>query len=228
MRPFPEKGSAMNRLTLLAIAAAAASPGAAATAAEPPSQHHNTSLYSVNQPVVERTDYVFDVAGGSVGLAPGELGRLDGWFASLGLQYGDRVYVDASRTYGAAGARTDIAALAGRYGMLLSEGAPVTTGAVEAGTLRVVVSRSFAYVPGCPQWDPQEIGARLSISPNFGCATNSNLAAMIADPNDLVLGRTGGGVDPKGEMSNRALKAYRGLSPSGAGGSLKTESVKGN
>ena len=216
----------MNRLTLLAGLAAAALPGAAAAAPEPLSQHRNTSLYSVNQPVVARTDYVFDVNAGGAGLAPGELGRLDGWFASLGLQYGDRLAVDESRGTTDPRARADIAALAGRYGMLLSDGAPVTTGAVQAGTLRVIVSRSTAYVPGCPQWDPQEIGARLSVAPNLGCATNSNLAAMIADPNDLVLGRNGS-VDPNSIVSRRAVKAYRDLAPSGAGGGLKTESVGG-
>ncbi len=217
----------MNRLTLLAGLAAAALPGIAATAAEPLSQHRNNSLYSVNQPVVERTDYVFDVAGGGGGLAPGELGRLDGWFASLGLQYGDRVAVDESRGTTDPRARADIAALAGRYGMLLSDGAPVTTGAVQTGTLRVIVSRSFAYVPGCPQWDPQEIGARVSVSPNLGCASNSNLAAMIADPNDLVLGRNGS-VDNRGVVTNRAMKAYRNLVPTGISGEVKAESIGGS
>ncbi len=39
-----------------------------------------------------------------------------------------------------------------RYGLLTEGDAPVTAGDPPAGSLRVVVSRSKASVPGCPNW----------------------------------------------------------------------------
>ena len=49
-------------------------------------------------------------------------------------------------------ARGQVAQVAGEYGMLVQPGAPVTAGAVQPGTVRVVVSRRRAEVPGCPNW----------------------------------------------------------------------------
>jgi len=51
-------------------------------------------------------------------------------------------------------------------------------------------------------------------SRNYGCATNSNYAAMVANPEDLVRGQSSrGGSSVNG--SNRAIEAYRsGGSPS--------------
>src|SRR3546814_2711319 len=76
--------------------------------------------------------------------------------------------------------------------MLLSDVAPVTAGSVPGGTVRIVVSRSVASVPGCPDWrDTQEADLNGGTSSNYGCAVNSNLAAMVANPQDLVLGQPG-------------------------------------
>lgn len=188
------------------------------------STHHNPSLYSVNQPVVQRTDFVFDVASQGGGVPSSELSRLDAWFASLNLGYGDRVSIDDAGGY-AGGARDDVGRVAGRYGLLVSDGAPVTAGQVPPGSLRVVVSRSTAAVPGCPVWDEQQIGARITTSPNFGCAMNSNLAAMVADPNDLVLGQAGS-ASVDAATSTKAIKTYRERRPTGAE-NLKAEATRG-
>jgi pilus assembly protein CpaD len=104
---------------------------------------------AVNVPVVTSTDYVFDAAAPAGALAPGESDRLNGWFQGLGLGYGDVVYVDGAY---APAAREQVVAVAGQYGMLVQPGAPVTAGAVQPGTVRVVVSRRRASVPGCPNW----------------------------------------------------------------------------
>lgn len=178
---------------------------------------HNASMTSVNEPVVQRTDYVFDVAAGGGGIAPAELDRLHGWFQSLGLEYGDLVFVDTAGSYSTAAVRTDVARVAESYGLLLSDGAPVTAGQVPPGSVRVVVSRSKASVPGCPIWDPNTIGARITTSPNYGCAVNSNLAAMIADPNDLVIGQSGD-TSVDAATASKAIRSYRTKALSGAGG----------
>jgi pilus assembly protein CpaD len=181
----------------------------------------NRSLDSIHQPVVERTDYLLDVAAPSGNVSALERARLRAWFSSLGLGYGDRVFVD--EPYGPAGGTADVARVAAEYGLLLTAGAPVTEGEVPRGALRVVVSRSIAYVPGCPHWfDGHSLNAT---SPNYGCATNSNLAAMIADPSDLVLGQAGA-LDDGGNTASKAIKLYRDTAPSGSKG-LQAQSSKG-
>lgn len=185
----------------------------------------NRGLESTNQPVVQRTDYVFDVSGG--GLNGLERQRLIEWFDALHLGYGDRVSIDSHM--GDDGSREAIAAVAARYGVLLSDTAPVTQGSDQLGGVRVIVSRSTASVPNCPNWSrasqPEFAASTMS---NFGCATNSNLAAMIADPADLIHGRDGGGNDPV--TINRAIKSYRDAKNTGdAGlpGGVTSMSVKG-
>ncbi|MDP8994069.1 MAG: CpaD family pilus assembly protein [Pseudomonadota bacterium] len=186
----------------------------------------NTSLYSVNQPVVQRTDYVLDLATAPDGVPLSERERLDAWFRSLELGYGDRIAVDEASGYAQSEVREDIAAVAADYGLLLSEGAPMTAGAVPPGMVRVVVTRMSASVPGCPNWGGQELGGRVQTSPNFGCAINSNLAAMVADPNDLVLGQAGAAAgDPA--TAARAIRSYRDAQPTGARGLPETRTSTG-
>jgi pilus assembly protein CpaD len=212
----------MDRVKSIALlaglgAALAASSGASAL---PPPGHGNRGLDSENQPVVQRTDYVFDLAGAYDGLPPAERERLNGWFRSLDLGYGDRISVDDPR--GAGATRRDIARVAADYGILLSDGAPITPGEIGPDSVRVIVSRSVAYVPNCPNWAPM---GPSSTSPNYGCAFNTNLAAMIADPNDLVLGEQGARTGDAAATS-KAIRVYRDKIPTSVG-EIKSESSKG-
>ena len=173
----------------------------------------NRGVSSVNQPVVSRTSYVFDARSGMNGLGVGEAERLAGWFDSLKLGYGDRIAIDDPS--GSGPARDAVAAVAAHYGLLLSAAAPVTEGAVEPGTVRVVVSRSTAGIRDCPNWErtsqPEFASSTMS---NYGCAVNGNLAAMIADPQDLIHGREGdAGSDPR--VAIKAIRAYRDAEPTG-------------
>jgi pilus assembly protein CpaD len=52
---------------------------------------------------------------------------------------------------------------------------------------------------------------------NYGCAVNSNLAAMIANPEDLVHGREGASVTDT-VTAARAIEMYRATPPSGTKG----------
>ena len=168
----------------------------------PISPYNNPTVYSANQPVVQRTDYVLDLGTSGGGLAASERDRLANWFETLRPSYGDRIFIDHGG-YGDPASRQDVAALAAEYGLLLSEGAPVTPGAVQPGSVRVIVSRSRATVPGCPIWEDEPLNAPEQTATNYGCATNSNLAAMIADPNDLVLGQS----DTEGTRASEAKKS---------------------
>lgn len=144
----------------------------------------NRGLESVHQPVVTRTDYVFDV---NDGMGAQGSQRLNAWFQSLNLGFGDRVSLDDPS--GNPANRAAVASAANRFGVAVQDTAPVTQGEIVPGTFRVVVSRSKAEVPGCPDWSRSSIGNYNNDAPsNYGCATNANLAAMVANPNDLVAG----------------------------------------
>ena len=166
----------------------------------------NRSLNSVNQPIVSQTSYVFDARADGGSLSDGEAARLAGWFDSLKLGYGDKVSLDDPSGSGAA--RDTVARIAAHYGLLLSPTAPVTAGTPTPGAVRIVVSRSAADVPHCPNWDrasqPEFAASTMS---NYGCANNANLAAMVADPQDLIRGRQGDGSDPR--VATRAVRVFR-------------------
>ncbi len=201
--------------------------GCASGPSGPVTARNNPSLYSVHQPVIQRNDYVLDLDASGDTLSVSEQARLAAWLETIELRYGDRLYVDEPRDYPAAGARAGVASLVGEYGMLLQPGsAPVIQGAVAPGTVRIVVSRATASVPGCPDWGEDQIAPTVRTSSNYGCATNANLAAMIADPNDLVIGREGN-VDRSSQTANRAIRVYRDRAQTGASGTVTSPGTAG-
>lgn len=74
--------------------------------------------------------------------------------------------------------------------------------------VRVAVERYIVTPPTCPDWskpvgeDPQN-----TPPPNFGCATTANLGMMVANPRDLIQGRSPGTSD--GAAVSAAIKRYR-------------------
>jgi pilus assembly protein CpaD len=209
MRGLIRKESTMRSKYLL-IALGSALAGCQSTPDVPAA-----GLAAVHVPVVTSADYVFDASAPGGSLAIGEGDRLNSWFQGLGLGYGDTIYVDGGN---AGPASAQVAAIAGRYGLMVTPGAPVTAGVVQPGAVRVVVARRRAVVPGCPNWSQvsQPDWDNKSMS-NFGCGVNANLAAMVANPEDLLHGRAGDAViDPR--TATRAVDMYRSKAPTGQGG----------
>lgn len=183
----------------------------------------NRGVESVHQPVVSRADYVFDV-NASGGLSAADQARIQGWFESMNVGYGDRIAVDMGESWSPA-TREAVAEIAARYGLLLDPAAPVTNGAIAPGNARVVISRMTAAVPSCPDWSRSISNDFDSHAmSNYGCATNTNLAAMVANPEDLIAGREGGSSRDAGTIS-KAIKSYRTQKPTGEQG-LKNESSR--
>lgn len=180
------------------------------------SAHSNRSLESVHQPVVRNSIHQFDVAASNGDLPPSEQGRLQGWLDAMGVRYGDRIAIEDPSAYGATAAQSTVRSMIERRGLLLTTDIPTTTGAVPEGHLRVIVTRASAFVPGCPDWaSKSSLNPTNATSSNYGCAINSNLAAMVADPNDLIKGASDKGHDPA--TATRAIKTYRTKPQTGAG-----------
>lgn len=176
----------------------------------------NSTLNSVHQPVVERTTYSLDLATIAGTLPEAEQVRLGDWFTALGLGYADRIALSGAS--GSGSVRADIAALAGRFGVLMSEPSSAPGSPAEPGLIRVSVTRSHAFVPGCPDWSGKS-AANLgnATSSSFGCAVNGNLAAMVADPEHLLRGAEGSGATVAMSAA-KAIATYRDQEPTGAAG----------
>lgn len=209
----------LKRLSIIAMAAPALLlAGCAGAVAE------NRGLESVHQPVVSRTDYIFDMNTDYGRPSAGEIQRLAGWLASLRLGYGDRVALD-DPTGANSAARADVGAAIARYGLFLGDAVPVSATQPNPGTVRVIVSRTTASVPSCPNnRDTGNGNFNAHTSSNHGCAVNSNLAAMIAQPEDLVRGQTGSATsDPA--TGTRAIQQLR--KGTGSGGTGATSGAAG-
>jgi pilus assembly protein CpaD len=211
------------RHTILILAAASSLAGCGTVA---PRTDAARGVEAVNVPVVTRQDFAFDAAAPDGQLADLDAARLDGWFRGMDLGYGDSVYVEGPYS---SGARADVARVAGRYGLLVAEGGPVLPGTIAPGVVRVVVSRTRASVPDCPNWrEPSQPNYNNHSMPGYGCAVNGNLAAMIANPEDLIHGREGSGLSDA-LTSTKAVESYRSAAPTGTKGLTDiTTSKKGN
>ncbi|MDZ7283391.1 CpaD family pilus assembly protein [Sphingomonas sanguinis] len=174
-------------------------------------------LESTHQPVVSQTDYALDLALSGGRLATDEDRRLDGWARNLHLGYGDRVAVEDPAGEGPVAYR-EVANVIGRYALLLGQASPITRSPVAPATIRVVVTRSVATVPGCPDLRSDtapDLEGRTSS--NHGCAINRNLAAMVANPTDLVQG-VGAPAATDPATATRAVRVLRVAPPTGNGG----------
>lgn len=180
---------------------------------------HNRLLDSVHQPVVEHSQYQLDLATGPDGLGPEDRGRLDGWFGALGLRYGDQVAIDDPLANPQT--RTEVKSAAARYSMLIGATAPVTQGYVNAGTVRIIVTRSTASVPHCPDLATKsETNYNNATSSNYGCSINSNLAAMVANSNDFLNGEHSQTLTTV-DTADKAIWMHQAAIPTGQAGVTK-------
>ncbi len=108
----------------------------------------------------------------------------------------------------------------------IAEGPYDASGARQAPLL-ITYTTYETVVPGCPDISSVDFADVSSNSalPSFGCAVSVNLAAMIADPSDLVGKQK---LDPGGDMKRRTvvLTKYRNgeatgaVKPAGANGQI--------
>jgi pilus assembly protein CpaD len=74
--------------------------------------------------------------------------------------------------------------------------------------LTIVVGRYIVIPPNCPNWSKPSSGdPNNRTSSNWGCATTTNLGAMIADPGELVTGKPLGPGDAT--VSAGSVQRYR-------------------
>ena len=96
--------------------------------------------------------------------------------------------------------------------LMLTACAPFGTARMPAASIIRVDASGHASVPDCAplaqrsyMWDTLKFRKRPVIA--FGCATQRNLATMIADPNDLLRGRDYTGQDAT--TASSAVQRYK-------------------
>ncbi|MCB2014961.1 MAG: CpaD family pilus assembly protein [Sphingobium sp.] len=177
----------------------------------------NRGMQSVHQPVVSYATFLYDVRPDGSSLSDAERARLIGWLDSLNVGYGDTVAIAANGTGVSPQLHDEIANVLGRRGMLIGEDNSALAGTPPYGAVRLILRRTSASVPGCPDWSRNAESDMVGgTSSNHGCAVNSNFAAMVANPEDLVRGQNVDS-DLRTATSTRAIETYREKVPSGAG-----------
>jgi pilus assembly protein CpaD len=116
-----------------------------------------------------------------IALADTDLEGLRAFIAREGTRPGDSYAVLAGGTADASAMVREIASATGGR-------AVVTVGGSPPGRVGIRLTRVRATVRGCPDWS--DAGEDFTNRPfsNFGCADAVNLAAHLADPNDLYAG----------------------------------------
>ena len=211
-------------MTLLArrLASAAALALAAAIAAcAPPTQHwHPAEAPKVNKVAWVQFNHAVVFPAGATALPASEREMLDRFVMESGASYGDQVRIAASgaaRTpdQEAAAARRE-AAIIGYFrsrNMIASRGSRPRDGSPADATVTVAVGRYVVTPPKCPDWSkPSGFDPENTAGSNFGCATQTNLGLMVADPGDLLRGRELGPAD--GRFVQGAQERYQTNAPS--------------
>jgi len=99
--------------------------------------------------------------------------------------------------------------------VLGSAGLAATVVALPEGPVSVHIVRHVVTPPACPDWSKPALRDHgNSVHSNFGCATATNLGAMVARPQDLVEGREPGPHDST--VLVRGIRKYQDGPPSGA------------
>ncbi len=195
--------------------------GLALSACTPPSSEWS----EVEAPKKLRVDYVrmehiAAFSPGSNELGHAELDSLNGFLAKAEIGSTDRIYFQPASDDKLATQR--IAKLSHSLARRGIGAETLPPGPVPANRMRVIVERYVVTPPDCPNWTEPPF-AEHSNQPhaNFGCAVNTNFALMVADPRDLVIGRT---LAPaEGDAALLAIARYRegktkGLITSGGAG----------
>jgi pilus biogenesis lipoprotein CpaD len=177
----------------------------------------HTGVEGPYEPAVEVRQFTHEVpfAPGRGQLGSTETAALQSFLGEIGAQPGDLAYVLAEPAAAGspsvlAGQRSDaVMASLSAQGLqpqrLTASAAPPIAGTDQT---MVIVERTVVVLPACPDWTDWP-GWTYHNNPhrNWSCATAVNFGMMVAEPADLLRGRTPGPAN--GERIGRAFERYR-------------------
>jgi pilus assembly protein CpaD len=143
---------------------------------------------------IHKANVAFEERSHPISFADGKLSKnesasLQAFIAASGLTYADRLTLRISEPNMAADYRMAANMVLGRFG--LSVGNVEASAGMKPGAAMLTVSRATVTLPQCGVHDgPATFNVNNENASNYGCATRSNLAAMAANPTDLISGNT--------------------------------------
>jgi len=153
-------------------------------------------------------------ASGAKTMAADQAADLSKFLTSNTVGEGDTVTVDSSSGRASLAAARQAAVLA-ELNRLHVHAVLASGTTSSADSVRIHVGHTIVTTPRCPDWSkPEADNPANSPSSNFGCATEASLAQMVANPADLVRGRSNDKAD--GAVLARGAELYR------SGGLAKT------
>ena len=143
-------------------------------------------------------------APGSASLSAADAAHLRQMAATGRIDPSDRVTVALAGPPRLAEARMGaVNTVLGNYGISIVPG----SGDVPANHGVVAITRTLVTLPPCPNWSkPSGTDFGNQPSSNFGCATETNLGMMVANPTDLASGLPAGPAD--GQPTAAAVNRY--------------------
>lgn len=170
-----------------------------------------------NTVALSRLTHTVQFAPGATRISAAERHRLFSFIADADLMAGEHVYLETPRGDAVSRSREDgIRRILARRGILVgSIPASMTTSNSQIAlgdTVTIQLERYVVTPPDCPNWSKPTGGDPTnSVASNFGCATATNLGLMVANPRDLIAGRTPGPADA--EPTLIAVQNYRAGKP---------------
>jgi pilus assembly protein CpaD len=172
---------------LAAFVTSATLAGCASTPDKPLEPERTTEMPNAIEVSVTHRTLAVHFDPGETAPKPKDVAALNVLLATGDIVPGDTVRIEhAASVLADARARALAGALA-RQGLKPTIVAP---GGAPDGELRLVVEHAVATVPRCPNWTkPPGNDFDNTLHSDFGCSSAIDLAAMVADPRDLVEGR---------------------------------------
>jgi pilus assembly protein CpaD len=174
----------MTKISLAATAIAALALAACGGSPAPT----NSSLNPTRIPTVSVDEVTHNLYFTNNRITGPEEAALMAFLRTVGPRFADRISIEDPNPENAEDRIAALTKILGRMGVGV---AAVKRGTdLSPGAARIVVSRANVTQDQCPDWNDETLiifkGAATS---NYGCATRSNLARMVADPTDLLEGR---------------------------------------
>ncbi len=127
---------------------------------------------------------------------PQEIKRLEGFLDHIDLTYGDKIFLDApvdrqgNMTSHVQSRTQFIRNHLQKLGLDVADTVSAYGDAPSSNSVKVIVERYVVTPPGCPDWR-QKAWPNYANAPtaNLGCANQTALGLMVANPKDLVEGQ---------------------------------------
>jgi pilus assembly protein CpaD len=172
-----------------------------------------------NEVELVRLTHSVQFADGAESMNPQERLDLESFLSDIGAGYGDEAWIDAGDDPLGVARSSAIMGTLSRHGVMAAPDNLAYGPALQPGEVRLVIGRYIVTSPECPDWrKPSDKDFYNTPSSNYGCATATNLGQMVANPRDLLEGRTYGGPDT--DRATKAVDTYR-------SGNVETKTAEG-